>query len=151
MDSNKHIGKPCFKCSGTLRYNIDGRCVPCRRKNFKKVYQKRDKLALNDYSNTWRRKNPEKRTIIKHRYYVKNKSRYMSYVQRRKELTKSILTKEEINHIIRIYDLRKLLTEVTGELYHVDHKIPLSKGGMHHPLNLQILTAYENLSKGDRL
>jgi hypothetical protein len=29
--------------------------------------------------------------------------------------------------------------------------IPLSKGGKHHPSNLQILTAYENLSKGDSL
>jgi len=33
--------------------------------------------------------------------------------------------------------------------YHVDHIHPLSKGGAHHPMNLQILTAEENLKKSD--
>ena len=33
--------------------------------------------------------------------------------------------------------------------YHVDHIWPLSKGGAHHPCNLQILTASENCAKQD--
>ncbi len=33
----------------------------------------------------------------------------------------------------------------------VDHIIPLSKGGMHHPGNLQIIYEKENLRKGPRL
>ena len=32
--------------------------------------------------------------------------------------------------------------------YHVDHIIPLCKGGLHHENNLQILTAHQNQSKG---
>jgi len=40
---------------------------------------------------------------------------------------------------------------MTGIQHHVDHIIPLSKGGLHHPDNLQILTAEENLKKGAKL
>ena len=32
--------------------------------------------------------------------------------------------------------------------YHVDHIKPLSKGGLHHEDNLQILLAKDNLRKG---
>ena len=32
--------------------------------------------------------------------------------------------------------------------WHVDHIDPLDKGGLHHPNNLQILSQFDNLSKG---
>ena len=35
--------------------------------------------------------------------------------------------------------------------YHVDHIIPLSKGGSHHILNLQYLTPEENRKKGNKI
>ena len=35
--------------------------------------------------------------------------------------------------------------------YHVDHVIPLSRGGAHCLLNLQYLPAFENISKHNRL
>tara|TARA_R100000458_G_C8258367_1_gene234148 strand:+ start:44 stop:1600 length:1557 start_codon:yes stop_codon:yes gene_type:complete len=35
--------------------------------------------------------------------------------------------------------------------FQVDHIIPLSQGGLHHPSNLQILTSGDNLLKGDRI
>ena len=34
---------------------------------------------------------------------------------------------------------------------HLDHVIPLSKGGEHLPWNLQVLTAEENLIKSNKL
>jgi 5-methylcytosine-specific restriction endonuclease McrA len=43
------------------------------------------------------------------------------------------------------------LTEETGIIHHVDHIIPLSKGGLHHQDNLQVLTATENIKKGNKL
>jgi|TARA_S200002703_G_C3625486_1_gene192076 hypothetical protein len=35
--------------------------------------------------------------------------------------------------------------------WHVDHIVPLSKGGLHHPDNLQIVRSSYNLSKKDKL
>ena len=40
--------------------------------------------------------------------------------------------------------------DVTNK-YHVDHIIPLSKGGLHHPDNLRVITATENLRKHTKL
>jgi len=39
----------------------------------------------------------------------------------------------------------------SGEEYHVDHIIPLAKGGLHHPDNLQVLPADLNLKKGAKV
>ena len=39
--------------------------------------------------------------------------------------------------------------EVAAEFgYHVDHIVPLSKGGLHSHENLQLLTPEENMAKG---
>ena len=61
------------------------------------------------------------------------------------------LSKEELDKIYKIYERSRMLSEMTGIQHHVDHIIPLSKGGLHHPDNLQILTAEENLKKGAKL
>jgi len=61
------------------------------------------------------------------------------------------LTPDEKLLIQEIYIKCKLISESTGIEHHVDHIIPISKGGLHHPSNLQILTAFENLSKGAKI
>ena len=43
------------------------------------------------------------------------------------------------------------LQQKTGKKYHIDHIISLNRGGSHHPLNLQILTASLNSSKQDTI
>jgi len=56
------------------------------------------------------------------------------------------------NKIDAIYEERTQLNKEAGYIkYHVDHIIPLSKGGLHHEENLRVITATENLSKGDKL
>lgn len=56
---------------------------------------------------------------------------------------------EEINIVYKICsDMNKRAGKV---LFHVDHIIPLSKNGLHHQDNLQILSAKENLSKASKI
>jgi hypothetical protein len=58
------------------------------------------------------------------------------------------LSLEEKNLLVAIYDESKKLTSETGIEHHVDHIRPLAAGGVHHPKNLRVVTAKENLKKG---
>jgi len=57
------------------------------------------------------------------------------------------LTQDEKQRVIDIYTRAKEL----GIDYQVDHIIPLSRGGLHHPDNLQIVLKSYNLQKNNKL
>lgn len=61
------------------------------------------------------------------------------------------LTPIECLQETEIYRQCFLRSRATRIPHHVDHRVPLSKGGEHHPNNLQILTATENLKKGSKI
>lgn len=53
-----------------------------------------------------------------------------------------------------IYSLAKMRTLATGVVWHVDHRVPLTNpivSGLHCAANLQLITAQENHSKGNRV
>lgn len=52
--------------------------------------------------------------------------------------------------ILEFYKLAQKMTEETGIPYEVDHIKPLSKGGLHHQDNLQVITGKENRRKGSK-
>ena len=68
---------------------------------------------------------------------------------RRAEYPEDLLKKEK-EQVLAIYSESRRLTKETAIQHHVDHIKPLAKGGRHHPSNLQILTAKENLKKSDK-
>jgi hypothetical protein len=56
--------------------------------------------------------------------------------------------------ILRVYREAKRRTEETGALHHVDHIVPLQSPivcGLHIAINLRVITAEENLKKGNRM
>ena len=54
--------------------------------------------------------------------------------------------------LLQIDGLRDSLNQAEGRIsYHVDHIQPLASGGLHHPKNLRLLGAFENMRKGDKL
>ena len=56
------------------------------------------------------------------------------------------LTKEEQHRIEILYQWAQ---ELPG-IWHVDHVIPLDKDGLHHPDNLQLIPAKQNMSKNNK-
>ena len=58
------------------------------------------------------------------------------------------LTADDRKYVIALYAKARALTELSGLSYHVDHIKPLSKGGLHHPSNLQVLRGADNIKKG---
>jgi hypothetical protein len=77
------------------------------------------------------------------------------YLRRRKHRLRTQtpeLSTEEIKLILMIYDQRDKLNQEAGFIqFHVDHIIPLAKGGWHHPNNLQVISATNNVRKGSKV
>ena len=53
--------------------------------------------------------------------------------------------------ISTIYETRVRVTKCTGVQFHVDHIVPLARGGPHTHTNLQLLPAKINISKGAKM
>ncbi len=104
----------------------------------------------------YREENKERRNeLVKKWSKTDNgKASILSSFAKRRALQKgtSVNNTDHENYLIRcVYVFSRFKSKVTGIEHHVDHKHPISKGGNHHPSNLQILTATENLSKGARV
>lgn len=81
---------------------------------------------------------------------ARNRAQVKAYKLRKKNRTPAWVSDTEF---VGIYDEAIRLTANSGIQHHVDHIVPLfgeSVSGLHVPWNLQILTASENLAKGNR-
>ncbi len=128
-DKTYVAGNPCKHCGSYVKYTTSCGCVDCNiKRNVSKLY---DKGLMRTY------KTKAKNNAKTYRYRSRKKNQMPSDVDHRK--------------IESIYAKAEELTNLTGIMHHVDHIIPLSKGGLHHQDNLQVLTKEENLKKGNKI
>ena len=114
---NWYVGSP-HKCGGVIRY-LRGNCMFCEKARTRHILYSGELDVYRDRT----RKRRNDRIKLTH------------------------LTKEEKHIIVEMYKRAREISANTGIPHDVDHIIPLSKGGLHHPSNLQILTRDENKRK----
>ena len=116
-------------------------------------YYGKNKTERLAYSRKYRNLNPNKVKAANHNWYNKNKAKvHASSKAREAGLHKDyIALPEHSKAIVRgIYEASQRVSECLGVPFHVDHTVPISKGGTHSPENLQIVPAKWNLQKGNR-
>lgn len=136
------------------------------RLEYAKKYRKENKESIKIYSDRYYKENAEQIRQKAIDYHWKNRDKRLenlrswksqnknrcSYLEYKRKCRKmkampSWLNEEQLNEIKEIYEQRK-----DGE--HVDHIIPLKNEkvcGLHVPWNLRIISAKENMRKGNKL
>jgi len=152
-DGYHHTCKDCRK-SQSKTYHIKNRDV--LNDKSKKYYEDNKELAL-EKARVYYENNKEKVLNNVHNYYNNNKSKVLALSRKkriRKELrTPKWLTREDFLIMESFYIEAQIATDLSGEIYHVDHIIPLkgqNVSGLHVPSNLQVITAKENLAKSNK-
>ena len=80
------------------------------------------------------------------------KGKWVAYiVARQKRIKKATPIWADLDAIKEFYIEAQRLTKETGIPHEVDHIIPISKGGLHHQNNLQVITRTENRVKGNKI
>lgn len=152
------VEKPLFEFN-KHKNRKDGHQTACRicNKNYviKHYYNNQDQIAeqrKQKYPGVQKRRLEYGKT-----HYENNKAQYFarSAIRRSTKLqrTPPWLSEECALEIKTLYTRAQLIKQFTGEIWHVDHIVPL-KGkkvsGLHVPWNLQLLPAEENLSKANK-
>jgi len=149
--------KPCSKCSNLERYTSNGSCVKCERE---KGLQN---LLDDELMAPYRTKEKDAKNRARRRETIReNNKRYsqtekgkitsnLSASNRRAKVRNQLPGDADFEKIRQIYAECRRISQETGIPHEVDHIIPISKGGLHHQDNLQILTLFENRQKGNSL
>lgn len=114
-------------------------------KKQRRGYRKKNKESISESNKKWRELNKNKRQQYQKEYYQNNKDLYKARgAKYRATLLKQTPDYANISLIEDIYCS-------CPEGYHIDHIIPLSRGGLHYESNLCYLPARINLSKHNKL
>lgn len=143
-------------------------CSPCSRNRY---LGNRDRRV--EFARHYHAANREKHNAKSRAYYARHRERLIEEAKRRRETNQKTPEQLAANAarqanrralkrrqtppnadraaIQRLYEIAGWFTRSTGIPHHVDHIIPLAKGGAHHERNLLVMPAPLNLSKSDAI
>lgn len=117
-------------------------------KKLQKKWEQNNKDHRKEYSKQWHQNNKERLMGVRKQWRQDNKDKVNALTAKHRAIKFNQtpkLTEIEQNRINFIYKICSTMAD-----YHVDHIQPLSKGGLHHPDNLQVMQAALNLEKSDK-
>ena len=116
-------------------------------------YRDAHKKEIKVYSVKYREENREELLEKKRAYQRQNLAAHVARAKAYKCKQKTEYNKlpeKQRKTISGLYTATKRISECLGVSFHVDHVVPLSKGGKHEVHNLQIVPAKWNISKLNR-
>jgi hypothetical protein len=173
-------GIPCKAGHVCNRYTSNNSCVDCLQlrnempetKKRTEKWRNRNKKKLSEYfkekrkdsdwvgkqrvkSRKYYKENKQTMLANMKQHYLENREMYAAYSSRAKKRIKIATPKWVVaKDLQQIYAVRNKVNQSTGTEHHVDHYYPI-KGkticGLNVPWNLQIITAEENLAKGNKM
>lgn len=174
-DNNKPRGlcKTCLNTNSLLRYHTNKEDISIKEKEYRnnnkdKIKQRKAKYYINNRENIldrcrrYRTSNKEKYLEYSRKWRKSDIDRYrklslkQTSLRRARKLQATFKDMSEWHNFLleEIYDLSYIRSKITGIKWHVDHIVPLKSilvCGLHHPNNLQVIPATENLRKGNKL
>ena len=164
-------GEPCKKGHLSEKYTSTAGCVQCaldaakRRVANKSAevsaylkqwnLQNKDRAYLN--KKLWKDANRDIHNASNAEWRRRNTAWCTAYTMKtradKRRRTPAWLTNDDFWMMSEMYHLAEIRTKTTGIVWHVDHVIPLrgkTVSGFHVPSNLRVITAQENMKKGNR-
>ena len=119
----------------------------------RKLYREANKDKQKNYFAQYRLNNLDKEVIRNRDWALSNpdKKRAKQSIRRaRIRKVNDIKTSEARKQLVALFRQAVKREDETGYEWHVDHTVPITKGGRHCLTNLQVVPAKWNLAKGNR-
>jgi len=136
------------------KMRIRGAAKKAERKEYLKNNKEKLLPAIIKYQTAYYESNREKLLQSRREYVQLNPEKLAAQSAKRKaaksQRTPRWLTKADYAVIDSFYAQARVMSEQTGEKYHVDHILPLrgkKVSGLHVPSNLRVIPAAENIRK----
>jgi len=152
------LGEPCGRGHDGLRYSSQGMCVGCSKEWYAKNNEKKDA----EYFET-KEKIKERKSARARQYYLENKEKILLQQKQYYEANKENWSEKRHKRraggeptYVKVEDIQKLKSLQQNKCpvckcelvkHHLDHIVPISKGGKHEFDNLQLLCPTCNLNK----
>jgi hypothetical protein len=118
-----------------------------------KQWAAKNKEKRREVTRAYVKRNPEKRYETQKNNRISNPGYYRAHFKKRQQLKRKAMPPWANEAAIRaIYEECSRISKETGVKHHVDHFYPLQNElvcGLHCEYNLRIITAFDNLSKGN--